>query len=287
LIAAGPSRSRDRASRSPGRPCGDAAGEIGPADLVEPRLAHHLGEAGLIGKPADAFHQVLIGLAVAGDPLADLRDHLERIGVIGGAQRLGHGPREFQAQEPPAGFQHAPGLAQGGGDVGHVADAEGDHIGVGAGVGQRQRLSVADAPGDFRRPAALAAGGDHLGVVVDDEDPRVVPHSIRGVSQLRLAGQLGEPHRHVAGAAGAVDDGLAWARIEARRGHVLPEPVHARAHQVVHQVVAAGHAVEHAAHQARLVGGIDILKTKGRGRLGHDRLLACPRRPRHPPTMSA
>src|SRR5665213_2896312 len=38
-----------------------------------------------------------------GQWLAELRDQLERIGVVGARQRLGHRLGEFQADEPPAG----------------------------------------------------------------------------------------------------------------------------------------------------------------------------------------
>ena len=44
---------------------------------------------------------------------------------------------------------------------------------------------------------------------------------------------------------------------------LLPEAVDAGAHQVVHQVVAAGDAVEHAADQAGLRGGVDLGVAEG------------------------
>jgi hypothetical protein len=44
---------------------------------LEAGLLHHAGEGPLVGEAADALDQVLIGVAVLGDPLADLRDDLE------------------------------------------------------------------------------------------------------------------------------------------------------------------------------------------------------------------
>jgi hypothetical protein len=158
-----------------------------------------------------------------------------------------------------------PGLAQGRVDVGDVADAERDHIGVGIGVGQRQPLGVADRPGDLGRAALFDPGGDHLGVVVDDVDGgvRAAP------ALLGLAGHLGEAAGHVAGAAGAVDDDLARLRVQARGDRILPQPVHPAAHHVVHQVVVLGDPVEHAAHQPSLGRGVDVLESEGGGGLGH------------------
>jgi hypothetical protein len=80
-------------------------------------------------------------------------------------------------------------------------------------------------------------------------------------------GHLGEAAGHVAGAAGAVDDHLARLRVEARGDGVLPEPVDAAAHQVVHQVVVLGDAVEDPAHQAGLQRGSTSLKPNVAGLL--------------------
>ena len=56
-------------------------------------------------------------------------------------------------------------------------------------------------------------------------------------------GDLGAAPGHaegdVAGAAGHVEDALAGARLHPGDEAVLPQPVHAARHQVVHQVVAA------------------------------------------------
>jgi hypothetical protein len=67
----------------------------------------------------------------------------------------------------------------------------------------------------------------------------------------------------VAGAAGAVDDPLARLGVEPRGGGVLPQPMGAEAHQVVHQVVAAGHTVEDAPDQAGLVRRVDVAVAEG------------------------
>jgi hypothetical protein len=58
---------------------------------------------------------------------------------------------------------------------------------------------------------------------------------------------------NIAGAAGDIEQTLARTRLQ--RGHhlALPPAVDTGAHQIVHQVVAPGNAVEDRAHQRRLL----------------------------------
>ena len=69
----------------------------------------------------------------------------------------------------------------------------------------------------------------------------------------------GHAEGDVAGAAGHVEDRLAGARLHPGDEAVLPQPVHAARHQVVHQVVAARDRRKHAADAARLLLGADQL----------------------------
>ena len=50
---------------------------------------------------------------------------------------------EFQAEEAAPGFQHAPSLAQGLGDVRHIANAKSNGVGVEALVGEGKGFRVA------------------------------------------------------------------------------------------------------------------------------------------------
>jgi hypothetical protein len=68
----------------------------------------------------------------------------------------------------------------------------------------------------------------------------------------------------VAGAARHIEEFLARTRIRHIDQGILPEPVDAARHQVVHQVVARGHAFEHPAHHAGLFGRRDVLEAEGR-----------------------
>ena len=105
------------------------------------------------------------------------------------------------------------------------------------------------------------AGGDHVGVDVADRD--------------LAAAALQKAKGDIAGAAGDIQQMLIRPRGQPIEGGVLPQPVDPAAHQVVHQVIAAGDRGEHLAHQAGLVGAGDIAETK-MGAVGHEFLPAAP-----------
>ena len=63
----------------------------------------------------------------------------------------------------------------------------------------------------------------------------------------------------VAGAAGEIEQHVRRPRVQGGDENLLPGPMDAQRHQVVHQVIARGDAVEHRAHHAGL------LRAAGRG----------------------
>ena len=134
--------------------------------------------------------------------------------------------------------------------VSHVAQAEGQRHAVEALVGERQFLGVALHGGDgqavIQRP--VTAHGQHGRVDVGHPDLD--------------AGLLGHGTGQVATAGGQIQHLHAGAQGRLTHGEVLPEPMQTARHQVIHQVVAAGHRIEHATHPASLLGGIDLLVAK-------------------------
>ena len=132
-------------------------------------------------------------------------------------------------------------------DARHVADAERDGHRIETAVGERQRFGIAFGKGDrlaeVTRFGALAADREHVGIDVAHRRPR-----------LLAAGRDGA-HRHVAGAAGDVEqrERPRFGRIERGDQRVLPGPMQAERHQIVHQVVARRDAVEHVVDQRLLV----------------------------------
>ena len=137
-------------------------------------------------------------------------------------------------------------------DARHVADAEGDGVGVEAAVGKRQRLGIAlDERDRVVEPAldgALAPDREHLGIDVDDGRARA--RAARRRPPGRRCRRCRRPHR-------AARTGRARSRRRRLSGRVdqrvLPGAVQPARHQVVHQVVAARDAVEHVVDQRLLV----------------------------------
>ena len=90
---------------------------------------------------------------------------------------------------------------------------------------------------------------------------------------------LGGAKGDIAGAAGDVEQRerrLAARRIERVDHQVLPDPVQARRHQIVHQIVALRHAVKHVVHQRLLVAQGDVPEAEMRGLVGPIHQISSP-----------
>src|SRR5580698_2858973 len=91
---------------------GDAAGEVADFDARETGLGNHLRERVLRRKPADAFGEITISLAVFRHPFAELRQHRKGIALIQRIEPRRFHMREFQTEKPPAWFQDPPHFSQ-------------------------------------------------------------------------------------------------------------------------------------------------------------------------------
>ena len=160
-----------------------------------------------------------------------------------------HHLAELQAEEAPAGPQHPARLGQGLVDLGDIAQAEGDGIGIDAAVGQGQGLGIprhpVDPGNDSPVDGPVAAHRQHGRGQVADDDPGARPRLCQET--------LGD----IAGPAGDIEQELARPGRQPVDHGRLPEPVDAPGHQVVHEVVAPGDALENAAHQLRLLRCLD------------------------------
>lgn len=107
-----------------------AACQVLPALATDSKagVLDHVTKLVLGGEALDALDEVLVGVAVAGDELADEGDGAEAPPLVDGVEGRVGDLAELEASEHAARFQHAVGFAQGGGDVGEVADAEGDGV---------------------------------------------------------------------------------------------------------------------------------------------------------------
>ena len=139
--------------------------------------------------------QIAIGLGVARHGAADRGNDVERIELVEPIETRHVDRGKFQAEEMPAGLQHAMDLAERHVDARHVADAERDGDGIEALVRERQRLGVGLDEFDIALGlrGALAADREHVGVDVGDRD--------MGAG----AGLVGDAEGHVAGAAGQIE----------------------------------------------------------------------------------
>src|ERR1700730_14674282 len=64
------------------------SGKVKELDSRQTRVFHHPRERRLVWVHADRFGEVLVGCRIAGDALAQPRQHLEGVQVVGGLQRL-------------------------------------------------------------------------------------------------------------------------------------------------------------------------------------------------------
>jgi hypothetical protein len=71
-----------------------------------------------------------------------------------------------------------------------------------------------------------------------------------------------EPRGQIAGAARDIERPPPRPEAGQRQRKLLPQSVRAARHQIVHQIVAIGHRVEHAAHASRFVLERNLLKAK-------------------------
>ena len=139
-VAAG---AEQTASDAPGGVEGrDAAGEVAIARPLQPGGGHARRQLLLRRKAADALHQIDIGVPVARHDPPHPGQDAEGIEIVELLQQRQDHLAEFQAEETPAGPQHAARLGQGLVDLGDIAQPEGDGIGIDAAVGQRQGLGI-------------------------------------------------------------------------------------------------------------------------------------------------
>ncbi len=120
--------------------------------------------------------------------------------------------------------------------------------------GERQllgiRLQAAHVVHQALIDQTVAPACQHGGVDVGQQHQAVGPH---------LAGHS---RGQVAGAAGHVQRALPGPQLGQLQRETFPEPMHARGHQVVHQVVASGDGIEDAAHAPGLLCPRHALETK-------------------------
>ena len=83
-----------------------------------------------------------------------------------------------------------------------------------------------------------------------------------------LADLAQQPRRKIAGPAGDIQGVLTRAQTGQRQREVLPQPMRAKRHQIVHDIVFARDRRKNGAHALRLVGRRDLFEAKIHGGIG-------------------
>src|SRR5256884_7238474 len=217
--------------------------EIEYLDLGQPCPLEHRRERRLGGVPADRLGQVTVGGGISHDAFSQPGQHLERVQVIGLLERLPD-LRKFEHQQPPAWFQAEHHYSERGVLARHVAQAEADSDAVEIACCEWQPLGV-----------ALHGRGESAGIEQAVSSP--LQHAAVDVGQPDLAAWRHASHQgpgRVAASARHVEHALAGPRARKLDGKRLPHAVQAERHQVVHQVIALGNAVEYFTHPCCLFG---------------------------------
>ncbi len=140
-------------------------------------------------------------------------------------------------------------------DIGDIPQAKRNRVNIDGAGRHRQAFRIADDKVQtaqitpVQRP--VTADAHHGFVNIGQGDMRCLARRI----------QIAEGD--IPGAARNIQQMAAGAGADHADQFRLPQPMHPGAHHVVHQVIAAGHAVEHFADQRLLLGAFDFPKSEG------------------------
>ena len=126
------------------------------------------GEGILRGEPADAFGEVAVGVGIAGNEVAQRRQHAEGVGLVKPIQHRQDTRLNSRQRKRPPGFSTRRASASAASMWVTLRMPKAMVIGVDRGIGDRQALGVAAHPGEAGEQAA-----------VDDRD-RVRPRASPG-----------------------------------------------------------------------------------------------------------
>ena len=215
------------------------------ATREKPASRHHLGQRLLVGEHADAFGEVAVAFGIAGDRPAERgQGTCERPGIVERARgrRSGRGRIRGRRSGRPASARGAPRPARRPcrcSCAGRRRSATRSRQAIGSG---RRSASAARKDRSAAKPRCKRAVARR---------PRASRIDVGQYGRAAAAPEPGEAD--IAGAAGEIEQRAVGARIEGGAKSLLPGAVDAERHQVVHQVVARGHAVEDGADQRLLV----------------------------------
>jgi len=210
----------------------DAEVEVRELDVGEAGVAHKLGEGGSVGEAGDAVGEVLVGVLLAGEEVAEgVEDEAVPEGHPSADEGVG-GAGELEDGEAAAGGEDAEKLSESSAVVDKIAEAEADGDEVEACVAQGELEAV-----------GLDERGGAFGTGADEHGEAEVSAEVAG------RGGVFEGGEEVAGAAAEVEDTALGGEAggEAAGGAPAPEAIDLESEEAIEEVVAGGDAGEHVA----------------------------------------
>src|SRR5262252_673042 len=250
ILRQGPNRGRSE-SKTPGRmERSDPPRQVAKPDSFEPGSVDHLRELALPRKAPDTFDEINVGVALAGHDLAKQRHKLEAVNIVERLQERIDFRSEFEAEEAPAGLQHAARLGKRHIDTGDVPQPEPNRVEIDAAVGHGKPFGIGAHPLDSVENALIegtrAANREHRRARIANNGSTLHHRPV-----LQEVGQGAQCD--VAGTAGDIEKTLAGTRLQPCYHLRLPPAVDPAAHQIVHQIIARCDALEEGPHQRRLL----------------------------------
>ena len=216
----------------------------------------------------DGLGQIFVRFGIVGHHFAHKGQGGEGIQIVGFAHQRVGGLGKFQHQQTATRLQAAGHGTQRGVFVGNVAQTKGDGDHVEAVVFKRQAFSVGLYVFNIANVAligqAVAADIEHGRVDISQH------HFTAGANDFRKFA------RQVTGTAGQVQHPVTRPYARHINGDALPQAVHTKRHQVVHQVVLGGDGMKHLGHFGLFLFNGHGLVTKMCGFIpGHTDVLPC------------
>ncbi len=238
----------------------DAAGQIAIVATAESGVLHHAAQGFLRRVFADRLGQILVTVGVTREKLSQARQDLEAVQVVEFTKGFIADFRKLKHQATTADFQHAAHLCQRLLLVGHIAQTKRNGDEIKTLIRERQGLGVdlrvLQATYKTAIRQAITTNAQHFTIDVAQYHRTAVANAIlqQGGDVTRATRQIKHTITafHTTGA-----DEIA-----------LPEPMDAKAHEVIHQVVIARDRAENLTDQLLLLGDRNITKAEMCGVFG-------------------
>src|SRR5215217_5494733 len=209
----------------------DTSGHVAPGHVSPAGRGYQLGQPRLIGPRLNGLRQIAIGGGVGGDQSGNLGQRGREIAPVEPLEGPPGRGRELTNHEPSVRFGDPGHLCQRGTRVLDVAEPERDGDRVEGGIAEGQPKCVTRHERELRLP--LPTDGKH---------PQ------RQVGGHHECARFDERHRGRTSPRSHIQDHLAGLRVDRLQNQPTPRPILTERQDVVGDVVARGHPIEHGRH---------------------------------------